>query len=44
MGPWAFDGFAQGDQITFAQWQNGFTDIHSGDFFQGQDKNSSITP
>jgi len=45
VGPWHFDGFNQGETVTFAQWTSGFNDINgSGDHFGAQDVSSVISP
>jgi hypothetical protein len=41
-GPWNFDGFNQGDVISWSQWTSGFEDQNgSSDFFDGQDAGST---
>ena len=41
-GPWLFDGFNQGDVVTWAQWTAGFTDGNgSNDHFGAQDAGST---
>lgn len=42
-GPWHFDGFAQGDAISWTEWTRGFADPHgSGDRFDAQDARSTL--
>jgi parallel beta-helix repeat protein len=42
-GPWRFDGFTQGQTVTWAQWTAGFTDsTGSGDHFDAQDAGSTL--
>lgn len=41
-GPWHFDGFNQGDVVTWTRWTHGFTDWNgSNDHFAGQDQGST---
>ena len=42
-GPWSFDGYSQGEQVTWAQWTAGFNDTSgSGAHFNGQDAGSTF--
>jgi parallel beta-helix repeat protein len=45
IGPWRFDGFTQGDVVTWTQWTKGFTDASgSGYPFDAQDAGSTFDP
>ena len=44
-GPWSFDGYSQGEQVTWAQWTAGFNDTSgSGAHFNAQDAGSTLNP
>lgn len=41
-GPWHFDGFDQGETVSWTQWSKGFTDTNgSNDHFNAQDAGST---